>query len=116
MAKLPTYDDLMKAQRSDLIALRNDLERAIRDNEAEARRTAMEEAKRIVEQAGFSVNDLFGNASASKGKKGDKAPTEFRYAHPENPSLKWSGRGRQPAWIKEHEEAGGNREDFAIKA
>nr|WED69767.1 H-NS histone family protein [Pectobacterium colocasium] len=29
-----------------------------------------------------------------------------KYAHPDNPSLTWSGRGKQPNWFKEALAAG----------
>ena len=37
-----------------------------------------------------------------------------KYRHPENFELTWSGRGRTPKWIADHEANGGNREDYAI--
>lgn len=57
----------MKASRGELVALKADLERALADSEAEARRQAMEEAKRVVEAAGFSMRDLFGNPNPASG-------------------------------------------------
>ena len=116
--KLPSYEDLMQASRSDLIALRNDVERAIKDSESEARKRALEEAKRVAAEAGFSLQDLLGNGgSKGRGKSANQSnDQEAKYRHPENPELTWSGRGRQPNWIKDHEANGGSKEDFLINA
>ena len=36
-----------------------------------------------------------------------KAPLPIRYAHPGNPELKWSGRGRRPVWVELWTQNGG---------
>ena len=52
---------------------------------------------------------------SGKGGKSQKAKATPKYAHPENPSLTWSGRGRYPEWVKDHIENGGDKDDFLIK-
>jgi DNA-binding protein H-NS len=42
-----------------------------------------------------------------------KSPLPPKYRSPEGKV--WSGRGYAPVWIREYEEAGGDREDFLIK-
>jgi DNA-binding protein H-NS len=37
------------------------------------------------------------------------------YRHPENADQTWSGRGRQPDWMKEALAAGKSKDDFLIK-
>ena len=59
-------------------------------------------------KAGFSIDELFGK---SKRKRPPVAP---KYRNPEKPSETWSGRGRQPLWIKEQLEAGKSIDDFLI--
>lgn len=31
----------------------------------------------------------------------DRKPERVKYRHPDNPSLTWSGRGREPKWLEE---------------
>ena len=50
-----------------------------------------------------------GKAAKATGTKG--AP---KYAHPENPEMTWTGRGRQPNWVKEALASGKALEDMAI--
>lgn len=42
------------------------------------------------------------------------APYRVKYRHPSKPNLVWSGRGRPPRWVLEHEENGGSREDLLL--
>jgi len=38
------------------------------------------------------------------------------YRHPEKPRLTWTGKGRKPAWVREHLTVdGGNLEDLRVK-
>jgi DNA-binding protein H-NS len=46
------------------------------------------------------------NLKGSQTKKATK-PVAARYQHPENPEQQWSGRGRQPRWVKEYLEKPG---------
>ncbi len=113
MAKLPNYDDLMKASRQELLTLTADLERALKDSEQKVRKDTLEELKRVAQQNGYDLTDLVGGSAATKGGKGKTAP-EAKYRHPENEALTWSGRGRQPEWVKSHLDGGGSKEDLAI--
>ncbi|HXH02606.1 MAG TPA: H-NS histone family protein [Candidatus Competibacteraceae bacterium] len=45
---------------------------------------------------------------------GAGAGTAVRYRNPDNPSQTWSGRGKQPNWLKEALERGAKKEDFAV--
>lgn len=113
MAKaLPTYDDLIKANRNDLVALQNALTKALRDSEAKAKQDAKAAIAAAAAEYGFSMNELFGADGKATGKgRGSIAP---KYRHPENPEMTWTGRGRKPKWLAEQVEAGKSLEDFAI--
>lgn len=67
------------------------------------------------EEAGYSLSDVIGEAPKKRGRGGAKSSTkgEPKYRHPENPDKTWTGKGRQPAWFKEHVDNGGNPEDLA---
>ena len=50
----------------------------------------------IAQSVGVPLDDLVRSTKAGKASK--KAAVQYR--HPENASLEWTGRGRQPHWIK----------------
>ena len=74
---------------------------------AEARAVLEAKAKEL----GFSLSALVGG-----GTKGGKATSSVapKYAHPENPSMTWSGRGRKPKWVEAALAAGKSLDDLAI--
>ncbi len=44
-----------------------------------------------------------------------RARSKLTYRNPENPRQTWSGRGNQPAWIKEALKAGVTLEELQVK-
>lgn len=71
------------------------------------------EIEEMLKKEGYSLADLFGGKSPKKASGGGaKSPAKYR--HPENASVTWSGRGRQPVWYKEAIAAGKTPEDLAI--
>ncbi|MEM7440595.1 MAG: H-NS histone family protein [Pseudomonadota bacterium] len=104
MAKI----DLSKLNHKELVKLQKDVEKAIKNFE----KRRLDEARSAVEakarELGFSLTQLTGGKGAAKPKNPPK------YQHAENAELTWSGRGRQPAWIKEHLAAGKSLDDLAI--
>jgi DNA-binding protein H-NS len=58
---------------------------------------AREQVLHIARNAGLSEKDLH----AIKAPKASKQSTvEVKYRNPADPTQQWSGRGRQPAWLK----------------
>ncbi|MFQ6550263.1 H-NS family nucleoid-associated regulatory protein [Aestuariibius sp. 2305UL40-4] len=103
---LPKID---KLSLDELKTLQKQVAKAIDDFEENQRKEALAAVEAKAKEFGYSLADLTGKA---KGKAKASPP---KYRHPENPALTWSGRGRQPAWIKEGLEAGKSLEDYAIK-
>lgn len=60
---------------------------------------AREQILHIARGAGVSVKDLL----AGKPPKiaTERRPVAVKYRHPDDATKQWSGRGRQPGWIKE---------------
>lgn len=69
---------------------------------------AREQILHIARGAGISVEALLSNKS-SKASNRDTASVKYR--HPDDSSLQWSGRGRQPAWMKDWIASGRSMED-----
>jgi len=55
----------------------------------------------LLQSSGLTIHDVYPARSKKTAASADKiravAP---KYRHPEDPSITWSGRGRQPEWLK----------------
>ena len=91
--------DLDSLSLDELKALQKDVNKAVENYDAKRKREAQAEVEARARELGFTLAELV-DGTGKAGKKG-KAPQPARYRHPENASLTWSGRGRQPGWIKE---------------
>ncbi|KAF0675312.1 H-NS histone family protein [Profundibacterium mesophilum] len=99
--------DLERMSQQELEKLRTEVDNAIRTHDARRRAQARKAAETAAKEHGFSLDELM-----VRDKKPKKSPA--RYRNPEDPSQTWTGRGRQPGWIKSALENGGSLEDFAI--
>ena len=101
--------DLVSLDLTELKKLQKDVDKAI--NEYQDRRLSEARAKVEAEARamGFSLAELL---DGKKKATASKSPP--RYRHPEDPTVTWTGRGRKPAWVLEHIEAGKPMEDLEI--
>lgn len=100
--------DLNALSLDELTKLQKDVGKAIKSFEDRKRKEALAAIDAKAKEMGFSLAELTGDV-----KKG-KAANPPKYMHPENPELTWTGRGRQPAWIKDGLGSGKTLEDFLI--
>lgn len=100
--------DIDKMSLKELRDMRTKLDRAISGYEDRRRREAIQAAEEAARAHGFNLSELTG---ATPRKGGTVAP---KYAHPENPTLTWTGRGRKPRWVQENLDAGKSLEDLLI--
>ncbi|QPH54746.1 H-NS family nucleoid-associated regulatory protein [Pontivivens ytuae] len=107
MAKI----DLEKLSLEELKQLEKDVQAAIVSFEKRKREDALAAIAAAAKEHGFNLSDL---VSEEKPAKGRKQPLPPKYQHPENPSKTWSGRGRQPDWIKDGLASGKALDDFLI--
>ncbi|HEV3427713.1 MAG TPA: H-NS histone family protein [Paraburkholderia sp.] len=89
--------------REQLAALQQQIEAA----ESEGRAKAIEQIHAIMEEYGLTPDDLVRKRTRGPNKK-SAHPVEPKYQDPKTGAT-WSGRGREPVWIK-----GKNRERFLI--
>lgn len=108
MAKI----DLNTMSREELITLKSDVEKAITSYDARIKKEALAAAEAEAVKRGFTLTDLLAQSKPVKKKSAANPP---KYRHPENPEQTWTGRGRQPGWIKEHLEAGQSLDELLIK-
>ncbi len=101
-----------------------DLQRFIRELEAELNRRRDEKRKALKAQIsdmmkaeGLSLSDLFPQPGKARGQPKGKPQAEaakVTYRNPDNPSQTWTGKGRKPAWVVEALSSGKMLEDFHI--
>ncbi|MBF9028974.1 H-NS histone family protein [Rhodobacterales bacterium HKCCE3408] len=102
--------NLDKMTREELISLRNDVDAALKNSEKEAKKQALAAAQKAAAEHGFSLDDILGGKkAAASGPK--SAP---KYANPSDPKQTWTGRGRQPGWVKDALAKGKKLEDMSI--
>ena len=103
MAK--NLDDM---SRDELLALKADVDRAIASLDDRRRAEARAAAEKAARDLGFSLEEL----QSVQKKSGKKNPPKYR--NPEDPRQTWSGRGRQPGWVKEALAEGKSLDEYAI--
>ncbi|QYX58705.1 H-NS histone family protein [Roseovarius sp. SCSIO 43702] len=103
----------------DLKRIQLATEKQIEKRKKQARAEALQKMREVAREIGVDFETLMkehfgveGKQNSAGGRKKTKVAPKYR--HPENPELTWTGRGRQPRWIKEHLESGGNVDDFLI--
>ena len=97
-----TLDELKKLQK--------DVNKAVDSYEDRRKQDARAAVEAKAKEMGFSLAELTGGTS-----KKARTPSPAKYRHPENPSLTWSGRGRQPGWIKEAAESGTSLDTLLVQ-
>lgn len=100
--------DLDSMSRDELLTLKQNLDRALATHDERKKAEARAAAEKAARDHGFNLDDLL----VAQKKSGKKNPPKYR--NPEDPRQTWSGRGRQPGWIKAALEDGRKLEDFAI--
>lgn len=92
----------------DLLDLEARVKKAIAGARERERADVKNKLAALAEDAGFSLNDLFGGRG--RGKSGGVA----KFANPDNRTQTWTGRGRKPNWLVAKLNKGAKMDDFAI--
>lgn len=93
----------------ELKALSKDIDKAIKSYEARKLNEARAALEAKARELGVSLEAIMG---VSGGRK--KTVAAAKYRHPENAALTWTGRGRTPKWVVDHEAQGRSRDDLLI--
>lgn len=100
--------DIENMSRNELEQLRAEIEKAMASLDERRKAEARAAAENAAREYGFSLEDVL---AASQKRKTKSAP---KYRNPHDPRKTWTGRGRQPAWIKEALAEGRSLEEMAI--
>ena len=116
-----TKNELNQMPLPALQALKGAIDARLIELERGRRDAALKAARETARAHGFELEPLLplqlssplpGTGDAKKPAKGASAPKTggsigpARYAKPDDPSVTWTGRGRNPTWVKAHLAAG----------
>ena len=79
----------------ELRALQEQIKQEVKKREHEDVAKAREQILAIAQKVGIPLKDIMGSDARVK------TAVAVRYRHPSDPSLQWTGRGRQPKWVKD---------------
>jgi DNA-binding protein H-NS len=98
--------DLSNFSLADLRSLQEQIKQEMKNREAQDVQKAREQILAIAQSVGVPLAELMGKAGKGGNKKGPSGTVAVRFQNPENVSQQWTGRGRQPKWVKEWVEGG----------
>ena len=93
--------DLSNLSIGDLRNLQDQIKQEMKKREQQEVQKAREQILAIAQSVGMPLKELI-----STGRGGKTGSVAVRYRHPENSAQQWTGRGRQPKWVKEWVEGG----------
>lgn len=108
--------DLKKLSVEELLALTKDAAALLESKKAERLTAVRKQIKDLIAVSGFSAADVLRSYMPSSPRvppapHGSKLPVKYSKGRDA-----WTGRGRQPAWLTAHLEAGGTLEQVEVKA
>jgi len=107
--------DLSRLSLVELRQLSRELGGELKRKEEEEQRRVLEEMKRLAGSIGKTVEEVLRIEEEQKKKKKRRPPKDPQYRSTRDPNLTWSGRGKQPAWVKEELEEGRSLEELKVK-
>jgi DNA-binding protein H-NS len=63
----------------------------------------------------MSVEQVLSFNAKNRQKRSTKTVGKIKYQNPADPEQTWTGRGKQPNWLKDALERGAQKEDFLIE-
>lgn len=90
--------DLSRLTLSDLRTLQEQVAQEIKLREQQELARAREQIIAIAQSVGMPLKELLSNEVRAREVNGSSTA---RFRHPGNKSLRWSGRGRKPKWVKD---------------
>lgn len=101
--------DLSNLNLQELRALQENIKHELKKREQQEINEAREKILAIAQSVGVSVKDLVGG-----GIKAKTGTVAVKFRHPADSSLRWTGRGRQPKWVKEWVDSGKSLDEIRV--
>ena len=97
--------DLSGMSYAELVELTQHAEKLMKEQRAEALENVISKIKELVDSHKLSLEEVITKLNGGKTPSAKNAQTSNvkpQFAHPENPGLTWSGRGRTPTWVLDY--------------
>jgi len=98
--------DLSNFSLADLRNLQEQIKQEMKQREAQELQKAKEQILAIAQSVGVPLAELMGKGGKGGNKTGTSGPVAVRFRNPSDASQQWTGRGRQPKWVKDWVEGG----------
>lgn len=95
--------DLSNHAIGELRKLELSVAEALRERQSQEVLNAREQILKLARDAGIDLSKLVKLNSPLPARTGT---VKTKYRHPDQPGLQWTGRGRQPGWVREWLAAG----------
>ena len=106
--------DLSNLSLGDLRNLQEQIKQEMKKREQQEVQKAREQIMAIAQSVGLPLKDLINtNVRAAKSAQGGGS-VAVRFRNPDNASQQWTGRGRQPKWVKEWVEGGKSMDKLRV--
>lgn len=106
--------DLSNMSSAQLRELQDQVAKELVKRASEDKARAIEQINAIALRVGATVEELV--AAARTKSTGSTGPVAARYRNPADNAQQWTGRGRQPQWVKEWVDAGKALDGLRIAA
>jgi DNA-binding protein H-NS len=107
--------DLSNMSLGDLRNLQEQIKQETKKREQQEVQKAREQILAIAQSVGLSVDEVVGNARrGAKAANPGTGSVAMRYRNPADASQQWTGRGRQPKWVKEWVEGGKSIDELRV--
>lgn len=103
--------DLSSLTLAELRDLQQQIPSELKRREVQEKANILNEVRAFAKARGFALEELVGKEVKIKVPTGK---VKVKYRHPENASLEWTGRGRQPKWVAEWLAKGGSLDSLAV--
>ena len=103
--------ELSNLSSAELRHLQEQIKRELKQREGLDKQKAREQIFALAQQAGVPLKELLVGFPGTRNKGGK---VEARYRNPANAGEQWTGRGRQPKWVKDWVDGGKSIDDLRI--
>ena len=106
--------DLSNLSLGDLRNLQEQIKQEMKKREQQEVQKARDQILAIAQSVGMPLKDLIGAGRGAKSANANTGSVAVRYRNPADASQQWTGRGRQPKWVKEWVEGGKALEELRV--
>ena len=98
--------DLTKLSSAQLRDLQEQVTTELKHRTSQDRAEALEQIHAIARGVGLPLKELVGSGAKVAARGGRTGKVAAQYRNPADAAQQWTGRGRQPKWVKDWVESG----------